>query len=70
MSKRSPSKWTVEALAAYVDHGGCETEIEVNGWKRRAPARPSISLDTLSVRLKLALAVFRGEADAVFWPGQ
>ena len=25
MSKRSPSKWTVEALAAYVEHGGVET---------------------------------------------
>ena len=64
MLNAAPTTWTPRALADHFREGpqtdlgdGCE------------PARP-LGFYGLRWRLKLALAVFTGRADALYWPSQ
>ncbi len=66
----SPSEWDLPSLIDYCEHGECQAQINIGGVRQYVPARPMKNLDTFSERLRLAWAVFRGEADALFWPGQ
>ena len=66
---KSPSEWELGSLIDYALHGGSQARIETNGITQWVPARPSKNLDTLPERARLAWAVFKGQADALFWPG-
>lgn len=65
--KHSPNKWELPALLDYVKHGGCEVGVTIAGMTRWSPARPE-GFFSIVWRIRLALAVFKGEADALFWP--
>jgi len=64
----APSEWGLSALLDYVKNGGCETGIEIGGLTIWVPARP-MGFYSLRERFRLAWSVFKGEADALFWPG-
>jgi len=60
--KRFPNLWTPLSLADHISH----CSVNIGGlWY---PARP-LGWPSLAGRLRLAFDVFRGEADAVYWPG-
>ena len=67
---RSPSSWDLAGLLDYAKSRECECEIDIGGIRSWVPARPMKNLNTFWERLRLARAVFRGDADALFWPGQ
>ena len=66
----APSEWDLPELLDYVKHGGCQAGVVIAGITQYVPARPQKNLDTFWERLRLARLVFRGEADALLWPGQ
>ena len=70
MKRYSPSEWELGALIDYAKNGECQAGIESPAGTQWVPARPMKNLDTLPERFRLALAVFTGKADALFWPGQ
>jgi hypothetical protein len=62
---QAPCEWTIGALAEHIASGP-QTLGEDGIWR---PAR-TYGDYSLRTRLRLAWAVFTGEADALFWPGQ
>ena len=60
----SPNDWTINMLIDHIRNG---PQTVVRG--AQVPARP-FGHYSLSWRLRLAVAVFRGHADALFWPDQ
>ena len=70
MTNHSPSSWELPSLLDYVKSGECQCGVKIAGVTMYVPARPMKNLDTLPERLRLAWLVFKGEADALFWPGQ
>ena len=67
MMNKAPSRWELPALIDHVKHGGIQAGVKVGGMTVWVPARPE-GFFSLGSRFRLALAVFRGEADALFWP--
>lgn len=61
----APNRWSVDEIHDYMSNSNAVVE---TGF-RITPARP-YGFFGLASRLKLAWAVFTGEADALFWPGQ
>ena len=66
MLDKAPSRWELSALIEHVKNGP-ERGVKMGGMTVYAPARPE-GFFSLHSRVRLALAVFRGEADALFWP--
>lgn len=64
-----PNAWKLEDLVDHCVKGEAYAGIQTEAGAKWVPARP-IGLDTLRHRLSLALDVFRGKADAVYWDGQ
>ncbi len=57
----APNRWTVSSLKTHLEEG---PTTNIGGtW---VPLRP-MGLDTIANRLGLAIAVFAGRADALFW---
>ena len=63
--ERVPKIWYLPDLIKHCNEGN----ITVNIGGRWIPARP-LGFDSFSQRLKAAVLVFTGKADAVKWPGQ
>jgi hypothetical protein len=61
--KKTPTMWKLYNLMLYCFEGNCQGEVNGN-W---GPARP-LGYYSLRNRLRCALAVFTGKADAVVWP--
>lgn len=60
----SPNKWTMASLKKELTEGPfCSFQGPDGNWY---PSRPC-GMDTVENRAKLALAVFEGRADALFW---
>lgn len=66
----SPSEWELAELIDYARSAECQAAIRVAGIVQYVPARPMKNIDSLRERARLAWAVFKGEADALYWPGQ
>lgn len=62
----APNKWTVEVLKRYLENPVTEFSQDGLGYQT---ARP-MGFGSYPTRLSLAWAVFRGKADALFWPRQ
>lgn len=60
--KHAPNSWTGHSLIAHVKTG---PQASRDG-KRYEPARP-MGFYSIASRLRLAWAVFTGQADALFW---
>lgn len=63
---RYPEVWDLEELVQYCNKA--ETQCGLSDG-RYVPARP-LAWQSIGQRVKATLMVFRGEADAVVWPGQ
>jgi hypothetical protein len=63
-----PCVWTPTQVVNYVTgKDGKPTQSSSDGKSGWVPARPMNSFQTLRGRLKLAVAVFRGQADVLQW---
>jgi hypothetical protein len=65
--KRGPK--SIVAYDLLNDEGDVTTAIEQNGKEVWVPVRP-FTFTSLKQRVKLAIDVFKGRADALYWPGQ
>lgn len=61
---QTPSLWTLKSLVEYVNRGEISSS---NDGKSYVPARP-MGFWPFPERVRIALLVFRGKADAVVWP--
>jgi hypothetical protein len=67
MLRRAPVRWDLSNLIEHIKNGPQEGR-KLAGMTIYTPARPE-GFFSFGSRLHLALAVFRGQADALFWPG-
>ena len=68
MLNQAPNDWTINDLARHIEIGP-QARLNDDWPPIYAPARP-YGLFSISSRLRLAWMVFKGEADALRWPGQ
>jgi len=66
--KQAPSKWDIAQLTDHIKTGP-QAGIQVGGMTIWVPARP-LGFNSIPSRLRLAWMVFKGQADALVWPGQ
>lgn len=65
MLNQAPCEWTIRSLVQHIKEGP-QSSPDGTHWE---PARP-YGMFTLTSRVRLAWLVFKGEADALRWPGQ
>ena len=65
MFTQAPNEWTSTRIAMHIK-AGPQTLTPHGIWQ---PARP-YGLYSLIYRIRLAWSVFKGDADALFWPDQ
>lgn len=68
MMDKAPSKWELPRLLDEVKTGP-QCGIKLAGMTVYSPARPEGFFSIYS-RIRLAWDVFKGNADALYWPGQ
>ena len=67
MLRHAPVRWELSHLIEHIKNGPEEGR-KIAGMTVYSPARPE-GFFSIGSRMRLALAVFRGQADALFWPG-
>ena len=63
----APSRWELPRLLDHAQHSGESASVFIGGMTIYRPARPEGFFSIIS-RFRLAWDVFKGEADALYWP--